>query len=119
MAAVQMSTSQCAFEKPSQGEMNAFDKLVQDMSDALGPSSGLDSDDVDPMDIQRLMEGYVSNSDDWHQFALSDSSRGYTRNLVDEGNGKSNLVRKNNPHEVNSPLISSSCSSSGHQAKEV
>lgn len=72
---------------------DVFQKLVEDLSAVLGPSSGLDSEDVDPMDIQRLMEGYVSNEDEWQQYALSDGSRSYTRNLVDEGNGKSNLVK--------------------------
>ncbi|KAJ5894149.1 cysteine dioxygenase [Penicillium taxi] len=36
--------------------LDPFAKLVEDLSAALGPSSGLDSDDVDPMDIQQLME---------------------------------------------------------------
>lgn len=76
----------------SESTPDAFQKLVQDLSAALGPSSGLDSDDVDPLDIQRLMEGYISNSEEWSQYALGDPSRTYTRNLVDEGNGKSNLV---------------------------
>jgi cysteine dioxygenase len=71
---------------------NAFEELVQDLSAALGPSSGLDSDDVDPLDIQRLMELYTSNPKDWLPFALGDSNKSYTRNLIDEGNGKSNLV---------------------------
>ncbi|PTU20555.1 hypothetical protein P175DRAFT_0457953 [Aspergillus ochraceoroseus IBT 24754] len=71
---------------------NAFEELVQDLSAALGPSSGLDSADVDPIDIQRLMERYTSNPDDWLSFALGDSNKTYTRNLIDEGNGKSNLL---------------------------
>lgn len=71
---------------------DVFQKLVDDLSDALGPSSGLDSDDVNPLDIQRLMERYISNESEWRPYALGDASRGYTRNLVDEGNGKSNLV---------------------------
>ncbi|RHZ58109.1 hypothetical protein CDV55_104266 [Aspergillus turcosus] len=65
---------------------NAFENLVLDLSEALGPSSGLDSDDVNPLDIQRLMEKYVSNPEEWRPFALGDNSRGYTRNLIDEGN---------------------------------
>ncbi|RAO64342.1 uncharacterized protein BHQ10_000354 [Talaromyces amestolkiae] len=71
---------------------NAFEKLVQDLSAALGPSSGLDSEDVDPHDIERLMEKYVSDETEWGVYAMSDVSRNYTRNLVDEGNGKSNLL---------------------------
>ncbi|KMU79559.1 cysteine dioxygenase type 1 [Coccidioides immitis RMSCC 3703] len=72
--------------------IRSLPQLVQDLSDVLGPSSGLDSDDVDPMDIQRLMEGYTSNHSEWLHYALGDPSRAYTRNLVDEGNGKSNLL---------------------------
>lgn len=77
---------------PTPPDDTAFEKLVQDLSATLGPSSGLDSDDVNPLDIQKLMEGYVSNSAEWASYALRDSSRAYTRNLIDEGNGKSNLV---------------------------
>ncbi|KAI9931865.1 hypothetical protein ASPWEDRAFT_37234 [Aspergillus wentii DTO 134E9] len=84
------SSSPSDSEPPSPSD--AFQKLVLDLSAALGPSSGLDSADVDPNDIQRLMEKYVSNSDEWSQFALGDPSRTYTRNLIDEGNGKSNLL---------------------------
>lgn len=79
-----------SYDSPPDPE--AFERLVQDLSAALGPSSGLDSDDVDPMNIQRLMEDYVSNSAEWGPYALGDPSRTYTRNLIDEGNGKSNLV---------------------------
>ncbi|KAL4810717.1 RmlC-like cupin domain-containing protein [Aspergillus unguis] len=71
---------------------NAFEDLVQALSTALGPSSGLDSDDVDPRDIQRLMESYKSNKEDWLHYALGDNNKSYTRNLIDEGNGKSNLL---------------------------
>ncbi|KAL4911242.1 hypothetical protein BDW74DRAFT_6587 [Aspergillus multicolor] len=71
---------------------NAFEELVQDLSIALGPSSGLDSDDVDPLDIQRLMELYTSNEENWIHYALGDTHKSYTRNLIDEGNGKSNLL---------------------------
>lgn len=84
-------------ETPS---LNNFDKLVQDLKDALGPSSGLTSDDVDVDHLTRLMQEYQSDEVEWSRFAFGDASRGYTRNLVDEGNGKSNLVS-------NSPLVTS------------
>jgi cysteine dioxygenase len=81
-------------ESPRDSEItnDAFEKLVEDLSAALGPSSGLDSSDVDPMQIQLLMEKYTSNVEEWSKYALGDASRTYTRNLIDEGNGKSNLV---------------------------
>lgn len=69
-----------------------FHSLVQALSDVLGPSSGINSDDVDENDLIRLMEKYISQESQWRQYAFADTSRNYTRNLVDEGNGKSNLL---------------------------
>jgi cysteine dioxygenase len=74
-------------------DTNRFDELVKALKEALGPSSGLTSDDVDVEYLTRLMKGYESKEEDWQKYAMGDASRGYTRNLVDEGNGKSNLVR--------------------------
>ncbi|KAJ8127090.1 hypothetical protein O1611_g6550 [Lasiodiplodia mahajangana] len=72
--------------------MNAFKLLVNDIRDVLGPSSGLNSEDVEVEDLTHLMERYVSNSEEWTQYALSNENMPYTRNLVDEGNGKANLL---------------------------
>lgn len=69
-----------------------FDELVWALKDTLGPSSGLTCDDIDVEDLMKLMEGYDSAGEEWKRYAFGDSSRGYTRNLVDEGNGKSNLL---------------------------
>ncbi|EGC41046.1 cysteine dioxygenase [Histoplasma capsulatum var. duboisii H88] len=77
---------------PDPTPIDAFHCLVQDINKVLGPSSGLDSDDVDPMDIQKLMEDYTSNESEWERYAFGDAGRAYTRNLVDEGNGKCNLL---------------------------
>lgn len=71
---------------------NRFDELVQALKLALGPSSGLDSDDVDIEYLTSVMREYDSVESEWSRFAFADASRGYTRNLVDDGNGKSNLV---------------------------
>ncbi|TGO37293.1 hypothetical protein BHYA_0101g00430 [Botrytis hyacinthi] len=71
---------------------NSFHQLVADLSQILGPSSGLTSADVDVQQLRFLMERYISNEDEWRKYAFADLSRGYTRNLVDEGNGKSNLL---------------------------
>ena len=73
-------------------DTNRFDDLVIALKDALGPCSGLTSDDVDVGHLSRLMRDYDSDPREWSRFAMGDESRGYTRNLVDEGNGKSNLV---------------------------
>ncbi|ORY65040.1 cysteine dioxygenase [Pseudomassariella vexata] len=77
---------------PSKSTMNRFDELVISLKDALGESSGLTSDDVDVDLLTEAMARYKSNIAEWQQYAMADASRGYTRNLVDEGNGKSNLL---------------------------
>ena len=69
-----------------------FRSLVKALSDVLGPSSGIDSADVDADDLINLMSHYTSLESHWQEYAFADSSRNYTRNLVDEGNGKSNLL---------------------------
>ncbi|KAF4954081.1 hypothetical protein FSARC_12248 [Fusarium sarcochroum] len=73
-------------------QQNRFEELVVRLKDALGPSSGLTSDDVDVDFLQSLMEGYPCSDKYWSQYAYSNSGAAYTRNLVDEGNGKSNLL---------------------------
>ncbi|KAB5554637.1 cysteine dioxygenase [Coniochaeta sp. 2T2.1] len=69
-----------------------FEQLVNALKAALGPSSGLTCDDVDVGFLTQLMQEYDASDSGWQRFALGDESRGYTRNLVDEGNGKSNLL---------------------------
>lgn len=61
--------------------------LIQSIHNVLG-DEGLDSDRIDAQKIIQLMERYSSNSIDWNQYTLFDHSRAYTRNLIDDGNGK-------------------------------
>ena len=77
---------------PPTKDSDCFHLLVQNLSATLGPSSGLDSADVNPLHLQRLMEEYTSSPNEWGKYAWFDCTRAYTRNLVDRGNGKSNLV---------------------------
>lgn len=85
-------------------DADRFDELVTALKVALGPCSGLTSDDVDVSYLSRLMEEYKANDKGWERYAMGDPSRGYTRNLVDEGNGKSNLVgSRPHPHPRESP----------------
>lgn len=69
-----------------------FHVLVESLSEKLGPCSGIDSDDVDPGELKRLMEQYVSDESEWEKYFFPAANMNYTRNLVDKGNGKSNLV---------------------------
>ncbi|XP_060701983.1 cysteine dioxygenase type 1 [Hemiscyllium ocellatum] len=49
------------------------------------------SDKINVEEVQMLMESYKSNPADWSKFAKFDKYR-YTRNLVDHGNGRFNLM---------------------------
>jgi cysteine dioxygenase len=72
--------------------LDPFHNLVSDLSKILGPSSGLTSEEVNVQELFKLMDNYTSSEKEWSKYAFLDLSRGYTRNLVDEGNGRSNLV---------------------------
>lgn len=73
-------------------ELDAFHRLVRDLNHHLGPSSGLDSAEVEIQDLKNIMQEYSSNSSEWKRYAFGDPSQALTRNLVDRGNEKSNLV---------------------------
>ncbi|KAI0545204.1 cysteine dioxygenase [Xylaria curta] len=76
---------------------NHFDKLVTSLTKTLSLSSDLMSDDINVALIMRLMRLYDSQEHDWARYAFGDSDTDYTRNLVDEGNGKGNLVSRLHP----------------------
>lgn len=73
-----------------------FDQLVSDLSSTLGPDSGHTTDGTNINRLTELMAEYLSQEGDWQRYAYVDSSRSYTRNLVDKSNGKYNLVRFTN-----------------------
>ncbi|KAJ3294960.1 Cysteine dioxygenase [Blyttiomyces sp. JEL0837] len=66
-------------------------QLIQGLHKELGDKGIDEMDKVDVDKIQNLMESYMSNEEDWSKFAHFDKGR-YTRNLVDAGNGKFNLM---------------------------
>ncbi|TID23986.1 putative cysteine dioxygenase Cdo1 [Venturia nashicola] len=85
-----MATHEPADITPEASDL--FHGLVQDIKGILGPSSGINSADVDDKELRSVMEDYLSNEIEWQKYAQADGSRPYTRNLVDKGNGKSNLL---------------------------
>jgi cysteine dioxygenase len=78
--------------RPSPEPTEHFNGLVASINKVLGPSNGIDSAGVNVQDLQDAMLAYTSCEADWSKFALADASRAYTRNLVDNCNGKSNLL---------------------------
>lgn len=87
-----LSSSPSSFS--SSVKLTSFNTLVEDIKAILGPSSGIDSDDVDVSSIMETMRSYDprENSHEWGKYALSDPSAGYSRNGVDECNDKANLL---------------------------
>jgi len=69
-----------------------FHRLVQEIKEHLGTSSGIDSEDVDIDYLRDLMTKYTSNPADWQQYAHLDPGKHYTRNYVENINGKANIV---------------------------
>ncbi|OAQ23165.1 cysteine dioxygenase type I, partial [Linnemannia elongata AG-77] len=65
--------------------------------------NGLDSKEVDVARVQKLMASYTSNQADWQKYAMFDKGR-YTRNLVDDGNGKFNLMILAWPETIGSAI---------------
>ncbi|XP_051875858.1 cysteine dioxygenase type 1-like isoform X1 [Pristis pectinata] len=64
----------------------------QSLEDVIQALHRIFADDkVDVDEVQALLESYQSNSHEWLKYAKFDQYR-YTRNLVDEGNGKFNLM---------------------------
>ncbi|OAL53019.1 cysteine dioxygenase type I [Pyrenochaeta sp. DS3sAY3a] len=73
-------------------ECDHFESLVQAIREKLGPCSGIDSDDMNASELEQLMGNYISDESEWSKYYFPASNMAYTRNLVDKGNGKSNLL---------------------------
>lgn len=71
---------------------DTFLSLVRKINSILGPSNGIDSVGVNVQDLKDVMLQYRSSECEWQQYAFADHSRAYTRNLVDHGNDKANLL---------------------------
>ena len=75
--------------------LDPFHSLIQDINTILGPCNGIDSAGVDVEELKKLMLAYDTNEDgqpSWLNYAFRRADKSYTRNLVDNCNGKSNLV---------------------------
>lgn len=77
---------------PTPEAIDGFQQLVSDINNILGPCNGIDSTGVDVGELKFVLRDYKSRESEWKPYAFADYSRAYTRNLVDRGNGKCNLV---------------------------
>ena len=72
--------------------LDAFHGLVHNLNHFLASSRGSSFLDIDPKHIIAAMAEYTSQRNDWEKYAHKNGARCFTRNLVDPGNGKHNLV---------------------------
>ncbi|TKA68589.1 hypothetical protein B0A55_08384, partial [Friedmanniomyces simplex] len=72
--------------------LDSFHALVNSINDILGPCNGIDSAGVDVEELKSVMRAFEGPDEEWQKYAFADYGRAYTRNLVDRGNGKSNLL---------------------------
>lgn len=77
----QLPSAQPSFGSRPQIQPDRFEHLVVGLKEALGPSSGLDSSDVDVNALMDYMKTYDARESGWVPYALGDSEMAYTRNL--------------------------------------
>ena len=78
-----------AFAGSTEERNVSFDQLISEFSSALSPFPSIGAN---ISNLTTLMAGYTSKEEEWQRYAYADPSRGYTRNLVDSGDGLYNLV---------------------------
>jgi cysteine dioxygenase len=68
--------------------MKSLEELLLAVRKEFG-DHGIEECDVNK--LKEIMDSYSSNPDDWKKYAIFDTNK-YTRNLVDDGNGKYNVI---------------------------
>ena len=73
--------------------VNKFHKLVQELSGYIDTAESLAFSEIcDPNAVIQRMKQYQSYARDWARYAYRDEAQCFTRNMVDRGLGKSNIV---------------------------
>ena len=86
-------------EKPSTKaqcqHLDAFHNLVQELSGYLDKARSLAFSEIcDPDTVIQRMKEYRSDRSEWVKYAHEDGNQCFTRNMVERGLGKSNIVRQ-------------------------
>ena len=73
--------------------LDGFHNLVQELSGYLDTAQSLAFSEIcDPNAVIHRMEGYQSDRSEWAKYAYEDENQCFTRNMVERGLGKSNIV---------------------------
>ncbi|KAJ3218730.1 Cysteine dioxygenase [Dinochytrium kinnereticum] len=85
------STTSTSTSSSSPPTPKTLDDLIKALHAEMSDKGIHEMDKVNVDRVKALMESYVSNPAEWSKYAHWDP-RKYTRNLVDDGNGKFNLM---------------------------
>lgn len=78
---------------PHQG-LDGFHHLVQQLSGYVDTAQSLAFSEIcDPKAVIQRMKEYRSDRSEWAKYAHEDGDQCFTRNMVERGLGKSNIVR--------------------------
>ena len=92
MADIIKSAEKPSAEAPGQ-KPDAFHGLVRELSGYLDQAQSLAFSEIcDPNAVIQRMEEYRSDRSEWAKYAHEDESQCFTRNMVERGLGKSNIV---------------------------
>ena len=74
--------------------LDGFHNLVQELSGYVDTAQSLAFSEIcDPNAVIQRMKEYRSDRSEWAKYALEDGNQCFTRNMVERGSGKSNIVR--------------------------
>jgi len=73
-------------------DSHSLQTLLAELRAYLGPKDGIDSADIEVARLKELLDRYKPEEGEWLQYGKPDPSRGYTRLLIDDINGRCNLV---------------------------
>ncbi|KAJ1995243.1 hypothetical protein GGI26_000443 [Coemansia sp. RSA 1358] len=85
------STSSSSAAIDTSSPVKTMQDLISSLNKTMG-DGGLGEDPYTVRQVKKLMQSYISQSNDWSQYAVYHEGTRYTRNLVDDGNGKYNLL---------------------------
>ena len=84
-------------ERPSTNtqdqQLDNFHRLVRELSGYVDTANSLSFSEIcDPNAVIQRMKEYQSDRAEWGQYAHEDGNQSFTRNMVERGLGKSNIV---------------------------
>ena len=76
-------------------QLDEFHNLVRELSGYIDTAQSLAFSEIcNPSTVIQRMKEYQSDRSDWAKYAHANGDQCFTRNMVERGVGKSNIVRR-------------------------